>query len=55
MATFIRPLLRSLRHVYFKPDGYLHCVVPNKGFGNMRMIHFYGDYHHSLLKATHRW
>ena len=55
IAATIRLLLRGLHHVYFKPDDYLHCVVPNKCFENMRMIHFYGDYHHSLLKATHMW
>ena len=47
-------LLRGLHHIYFKLDDYLHCVLPNKCFGNIQMIHFYGDYHHSLLKVTHR-
>ena len=54
MAVIIRPLLRGLHHVYFKLDDYLHCVLPNKCFGNIQMVHFYCDYHHSLLKVTHR-
>ena len=44
---------RSTSYLFELYD-YLHCVLPNKCFGTIRMVHFYGDYHHSLLKVTHR-
>ena len=48
------PISKRFTSCLFELDDYLYCVLPDKCFGNIQIVYFYGDYHHSLLKVTHK-